>query len=183
MNDVAAGFLLAADEVTGDRAARRSGYERGETLFGTWFGDNIELFLRLGERDTAFLRGNVARAGAGQAIHQAAQRNLDSHHSGLDAMRALYAAASNPSSVELVWMASWVAYFGDPAFSLRLARESVARQASSMYYLWLPLFEDVRRLPEFKDIVRDLDLVDYWREFGWPPFCRPLDGDDFACGG
>jgi hypothetical protein len=77
--------------------------------------------------------------------------------------------------------ASWSAYFGDPALALRLGRESVTRQASSMFYLWLPLFEDVRRLPEFKDVVRDLDLVGYWREYGWPTFCRPLDGDDFAC--
>jgi hypothetical protein len=182
MNDVAAGFLLAADEVTGERAARRAGYERGETLFGTWFGDNIELFLRLGEHDTEFLRGPIGRPGIGQRINQAAQRNLDANDMGLEAMRAVYAEASNPSSVELVFMASWTAYFGDPVLSLRLAREAVARQASSMFYLWLPLFEDVRRLPDFKDIVRDLDLVEYWREYGWPPFCRPLDGNDFACG-
>jgi TolB-like protein len=181
MNDVAAGFLLAADEVTGDRAARRAGYERGEALFGTWFGDTIELLLRLGERDTEFLRGPVGRPGTAQPIHQAAQRNLDANDAGLEALRALYAEASNPSSVELVFMAAWTAYFGDPVFALRVARDSVARQSSSVSNLWLPIFDDVRRLPDFKDLVRDLGLVDYWREYGWPPFCRPLDGDDFVC--
>jgi hypothetical protein len=50
-----------------------------------------------------------------------------------------------------------------------------------MWYFWLPLFEDVRRVPDFKSLVRDLGLVDYWREYGWPPFCRPLDGEDFEC--
>ena len=24
-------------------------------------------------------------------------------------------------------------------------------------------------------------LVAYWQEFGWPPFCRPLDALDFEC--
>jgi tetratricopeptide (TPR) repeat protein len=181
MNDVAAGFLLAADEVTGDRAARRAGYERGETLFGAWFGDTIELFLRLGERDTEFLRGPIGRPGTAQRIHEAAQRNLEVNDAGLEAMRALYAEASNPSSLELVWMAAWAAYFGDPVFALRLGRESVARQASSVSNLWFPLFDDVRRLPDFKSLVRELGLVEYWREYGWPPFCRPLGGDDFAC--
>jgi hypothetical protein len=181
MNDVAAGFLLAAYEVTGERAARRAGYERGETLFGTWFGDTIELFLRLGERDTEFLRGPVGRPGTAQLIHAAGQRNLDASDAGLEAMRALYAEASNPSSVELGFMAAWTAFFGDPVFALRLARESVARQASSVSNLWFPLFDDMRRLPEFKRLVRELGLVDYWREYGWPPFCRPLDGDDFVC--
>lgn len=182
MNDVAAGFLLAAHEVTGEHAARRAGYERGERLFDTWFGDSMELFLRLGDRDTEFLRGPVGRPGPSQPIHQAAQRHLDANEAGLEAMRALYAEASNSSSVDLVLMAAWTAYFGDAVFSLHLARESVARQQSSIFYLWLPLFEDVRRLPDFKSVVRDLDLVDYWREYGWPPFCRSLDGDDFACG-
>jgi len=29
--------------------------------------------------------------------------------------------------------------------------------------------------------VRELGLVDYWRNFGWPDFCQPSSGDDFEC--
>jgi hypothetical protein len=25
-------------------------------------------------------------------------------------------------------------------------------------------------------------MPDYWRVHGWPPDCRPLDGDAFECG-
>jgi hypothetical protein len=167
--------------VTGERAARRAGYERGETLFGTWFGDNVELFLRLGERDTNFLRGPIGRPGPGEPINRAAQRNLDANDAGLEAMRGLYAEASNRSSAELVLMAAWTAYFDDPVFALALARESISLQQSMIWIVWLPIFEDVRRLADFKSLVRDLGLVDYWREYGWPPFCRALDGDEFAC--
>jgi TolB-like protein len=181
MNDAAAGFLLAAYEMTGDHAARSAGYERGETLFGAWLGDNLELLLRLGENDTEFLRGPVGRLGVGQPIHRAAQPYIGASEAGLEAIRTAYADASNPSPVALMFMAAWTAYFGDPVFASHLAEEAVGRQKSMIYYFWLPLFEDVRRVPEFKDVVRDLGLVDYWREYGWPPFCRPLDGEDFSC--
>jgi TolB-like protein len=174
MNGTVAGFLLAAHEMTGERAARRAGYDRGEALFGTWFGDSIEILIRLGEEDAEYLRAwSGGQGGPGEAV--------GAREEGLEAMRTLYDEAVNPNAIQLLLIAAWTAYFGDADLSSRLAREVVARQRGSMWYFWLPLFEDVRRVPDFKSLVRDLGLVDYWREYGWPPFCRPLDGEDFEC--
>jgi hypothetical protein len=40
----------------------------------------------------------------------------------------------------------------------------------------------MRQLPGFKDLVRDLGLVDYWRTSGkWSDFCHPVGEDDFEC--
>jgi hypothetical protein len=39
----------------------------------------------------------------------------------------------------------------------------------------------VRTTERFKKIMRDEGLVAYWRERGWPSFCRPATGDDFEC--
>jgi len=40
----------------------------------------------------------------------------------------------------------------------------------------------LRQEPGFKQLLRDLRLVDYWRqENRWSDFCRPLAGDDFEC--
>jgi hypothetical protein len=51
-----------------------------------------------------------------------------------------------------------------------------------MASLWYPHMAAVRRAPGFKDLVRDLGLVDYWRETGeWGDFCRPVGADDFEC--
>jgi hypothetical protein len=54
-------------------------------------------------------------------------------------------------------------------------------EANATSALWGPLMRDVRRLPGFKDLVRDTGLVDYWRAYGWPDFCRPISDDDFVC--
>ena len=44
-----------------------------------------------------------------------------------------------------------------------------------MAYVWLPQLAPMRRLPEFKAYMREIGMVAYWQEYGWPDFCRPLD--------
>ena len=34
---------------------------------------------------------------------------------------------------------------------------------------------------EFKFLVEELGIADYWRERGWPDRCQPLEGRDFQC--
>ena len=47
-------------------------------------------------------------------------------------------------------------------------------------YLWMPVLGAARRDPRFKEIVRDMGLVDYWRRSGkWGDFARPVGDDDF----
>jgi len=53
----------------------------------------------------------------------------------------------------------------------------------AVYYaaLWHPAYAPVRKTERFKAFARNAGLVDYWRAKGWPEFCRPTTGDDFAC--
>ena len=51
----------------------------------------------------------------------------------------------------------------------------------SITALWHPDYRPVRTTERFKALVRKLGLVDYWRARGWPEFCHPTTGDDFAC--
>ena len=55
------------------------------------------------------------------------------------------------------------------------------QQAINALAYWRPVMADVRKLPGFKDLVRERGLVDYWREFGWGEHCRPLGDTDFEC--
>jgi hypothetical protein len=53
-----------------------------------------------------------------------------------------------------------------------------------IYYptLWARELAGVRWQPVFKEIVTELDFVDYWRASGdWGDFCRPLGAEDFEC--
>jgi TolB-like protein/Tfp pilus assembly protein PilF len=46
---------------------------------------------------------------------------------------------------------------------------------------WTPRMAETRNTPEFKAWLESTGLVDYWRETGFPPRCRPLGEEDFEC--
>jgi TolB-like protein len=46
---------------------------------------------------------------------------------------------------------------------------------------WVDVCADVWSDPRFVDYVEEAGFIEYWREVGWPMFCRP-QGDSFACG-
>ena len=39
----------------------------------------------------------------------------------------------------------------------------------------------LRQTRIFKDLLRDMGLVEFYREYGWPDLCRPIGEDDFEC--
>jgi hypothetical protein len=41
---------------------------------------------------------------------------------------------------------------------------------------WMPESDAMRRDPRFAAIMRDIGLVDFWQEFGWPDKCKPVQG-------
>jgi len=47
--------------------------------------------------------------------------------------------------------------------------------------VWGPEYAGYRRSPQFRRFMRDSGALDYWREHGYPPQCRPLGAEDFAC--
>jgi TolB-like protein len=73
------------------------------------------------------------------------------------------------------------AYFGDPQFALKVKGQEVRNGVARLQAIWYPVMSEVRKLPEFKDLVAELNLVEYWRAYGWADACRPLGDDDFEC--
>jgi len=47
-------------------------------------------------------------------------------------------------------------------------------------FLWLPEHQWLRRDPAFQDFLTRTHILDYWREHGFPPQCRP-EGDGARC--
>jgi hypothetical protein len=78
---------------------------------------------------------------------------------------------------------SWAVYLGDPAVALELMNgEHDADGAFDSGFSWFAGLAPARRLAGFADLAAAMYMPDYWRVHGWPPDCRPLDGDAFECG-
>jgi len=89
-------------------------------------------------------------------------------------------AYNNPLIRSIV--ALWATYYGDNDFALKEFKEAIKSKTFLNFFIWNPPLTEMRRLPGFKDLVRDLKLVDYWRATGnWGEFCRPVGEDDFEC--
>jgi adenylate cyclase len=54
-------------------------------------------------------------------------------------------------------------------------------QPISTTWFWHPTYAPVRKTARFKNVVRDLGLVEYWGARGWPPQCRPTQANEFGC--
>jgi hypothetical protein len=94
------------------------------------------------------------------------KKNIYSPEKGLTELLRFYNDNENLSSSNLMGIAIWAAYFGDPEFALEAIERSAKLQAITLCMSWSPLFHEVRQLPRFKEFVREIGLVDYWKQYG-----------------
>ena len=79
-------------------------------------------------------------------------------------------------------IAVWASYFGEDELALQAYSELKVSDWTTFHSIWYPIHKKMRKLPGFKDLVRELGLVDYWRRSGnWGEFCHPVGNDDFEC--
>ncbi len=98
------------------------------------------------------------------------------HAEGLSTVRELLAGDELVPLMRQRQMTAFAVLFGDPNLALTIFKED-----PHTFGLWKPLFSDMRKLPEFKLMMADLGLVEYWRTTGkWADYCRPVN-DDFEC--
>jgi TolB-like protein len=60
--------------------------------------------------------------------------------------------------------------------------EMLARFGYTYWGLWHPDGDDFRRSPQFKAMVRQTGIYEFWKHRGLPPQCRAVGDDDFECG-
>ena len=79
--------------------------------------------------------------------------------------------------LELQYMARLVAVMGQPEIALDYWFGQMANPA-----IWDDIYADMRRLPDFNQLLLEKGLVDYWRATGkWGEFCVAAAGQDFVC--
>jgi TolB-like protein/DNA-binding winged helix-turn-helix (wHTH) protein len=97
-------------------------------------------------------------------------------------LRKDYREATSTGAVgQLMPVALYASLLGDQALALDALR-TLAPNTQSLFTVWRPALRDVRKLPGFEQLVRDLGLVDYWRSSGdWGDFCRAMVGGGVTC--
>jgi TolB-like protein/Tfp pilus assembly protein PilF len=181
-------------EMLGDVDKALQGFEQAKQLKvgNLAIPDVFILVLALAMDDRALIEAsldkttktdNVFLPPGSRALNPTMRSLLDKPETAREALhRFAEDPAYNSQFIRSVVMAIWASYFGADELALKLQYQGDEPSVGLVYALWRPIFKSMRRLPGFKDLVRNLGLVDYWRTTGnWGQFCRPLSDDDFEC--
>jgi adenylate cyclase len=163
----------------GDTQRAEEEYDHGRALFSDhWsWGDYFLAILRLCTKDVVS-RDEIVYS---NLIFDTAKEYLDSPNEGLAKLHRLYRDENNLGEKDITDISILAAYFGDPEFAMDAMEKGLRINAAGVFKIWPPVMHEVRQLPRFKEFVREIGLVDYWKEFGWPDLCRPVGDDDFEC--
>jgi tetratricopeptide (TPR) repeat protein len=127
------------------------------------------------------LSAMLAANNSSTALYSRVLSEFDSPELVLSTLRAAYADGSIQWASKRHDIAMLAAYFSDPEFALQVKAEEARNTPIRLFALWYPVMSVARQLPEFKELVTDINLVAYWRAYGWADACRPLGDDDFTC--
>ena len=143
------------------------------------------LDIAFNERDPEALKAAIKAMSktnvAAISLYAPVLAEFDSPERVLSILRDVYLDEKLQWPRKLHDIAMVAAYFGDPKFALKAKGEEVRAHASRLAAVWYPVMTEVRQLPEFKKLVTELNLVEYWRAYGWADACKPLGDDDFTC--
>jgi TolB-like protein/DNA-binding winged helix-turn-helix (wHTH) protein len=143
--------------------------------------DHLEAHLAVRARDFAAARELWARKGDPEEVR---------------AMSSVYDALENPrlrpaALAEIGGLQPWFALpfrgrvfaacvLGDGEAAYAAAAAGVARGLDATDTWWLPECSVLRREKRFATLAETMNLVDYWRAYGWPEGCEPK-GESFTC--
>ena len=107
-----------------------------------------------------------------------------------EALPLMMAALENPSGDHKAAFEKFVAIAEESGAEWRKetalvaafgAYEQLDVQADADLWYWMPAFSRYRASDTFKRIMTDYGNLAFWQSHGFPPMCRPLGADDFAC--
>jgi adenylate cyclase len=178
-----AAYMLISGYLGNNERAEEE-YERGKAIFGDqWdYGHGYITNVRLGARKNLSV-DEIPELPLFDPIWSIARENIEDPENGLAELQRLYIGSENLSAADLLNISLFSAYFGDPEFSIKVMEKNVNLSNSGMMFFWAPVFREVRQLPRFKELIREIGLVDYWKKYGWPDtnICHPVGDDDFEC--
>jgi len=176
----AASFLMMAYEKLGEDELMRQLDERGRTRYLQWPDPFETILIAMAEDDRATLRAPDA-PGRAQLL-EGLTEYLDDPAGGLVRLHELDADPNRPPPLNQFIRSALAAYFGDPEFSLELHREFRDQgMPGNLQRTWYPIFDSVRALPGFEQLLEELGLPEYWDRYGWPTQCTRFGDGSFDC--
>ena len=169
----------------GDWETASALYESGTLLFGD-DANVVDSFQRMinAELHWFVARNEIAKARAlalTDSLDIAMLASIDEPQQARVQLQQAFAGTSPGNPRRRRNIATWAGYFEDPVLALDAMRAAIDEQAGSAAFLWYPQLADMRQLPEFKEYLREIGIVDYWKEYGWPDICHPLGEKKFEC--
>ena len=171
--------LMGSNALLGNWDVAHAQYDSGKLLFAPWpDGDMLMMHLEVGGNELERARTIPATG----PINAAMIASLDNPQAAVRELHRLSAdpvVTANPGNRRDIGL--WAGHFGDPTLALTAMRAAMTEAPARALYLWFPQLKEMRQLPEFKEFLREIGIVAYWREYGWPEICQPLDNGDFNC--
>lgn len=186
--DVAGYFYFGvAYERTGDFDAALAAYDLAlERMSDAVILHGGALLTALAKRDLEEIRRRAEffESAPRGAFNVRMTQLLEDPEAALAEIQELALSVRMHDTLGLSAMNNWAAYYGDPHHAVALLHRmdrSGLNGIVLLFDMWRPTLAAARRLPEFKELVRDLGLVEYWRAYGWSDHCRPVGENDFEC--
>jgi TolB-like protein len=173
-------------DLSGRAAEAEAEYERSKDLPGDrQVVENFALLRALGSGDAEAVRNSVRRYMACDTAPVAGLEGLpemfDQPQTMLARLRQAAVNPANQDSRRQLRIALWGASYGDIDRAVSaLRRFALDLRSPRLGVIWVRTLSGARRTPAFKEFLRELGLVDYWRQTGkWGEFVRPVGDDDF----
>lgn len=177
----ARGFLMVTEELLGNRQASEQAYQQGEAMYArSWWGDITGVWLSLGRNDSAYIEKMRAEYPT-YALYPVLQV-FEDRDTAVSRLRLISQDGARRPPAQLLNAAMFAAWYDEHQLALDLLNAGFANNWISLYILWLPVFDDLRKQAGFKDLLRASGIIDYWQRNGWSEVCKPLPGNDFECG-